>query len=56
MNKKLYLRDGYVGGVCAGLGDWSGIQSIIWRIGFLFIPHALIVYIILWIFVKRKND
>ena len=42
MSKKLYRGDGYIGGVCQGLGDWSGIPSILWRVAFLFIiPFAL---------------
>ncbi len=57
MNKKMYLGNGYIGGVCEGLGDWSGIPSILWRIGFLFVfPYALGIYLALWVFVKRKNN
>lgn len=57
MNKKMYLGEGYIGGVCEGLGDWSGIPSILWRIGFLFVlPYALGIYLTLWFFVKRKNN
>ncbi len=55
MRKKLYRGDGYIGGVCQGLGDWVGIPSILWRVAFLFIiPAALWVYIILWIFVPKE--
>jgi len=53
-NKKLYRGSGYVGGVCQGLGDWSGIPAILWRIAFLFVPHAFWVYFILWVFVKKE--
>jgi phage shock protein PspC (stress-responsive transcriptional regulator) len=57
MNKKLYLGNGYIGGVCEGLGEWSGIPSILWRIAFLFIfPYALGIYLALCFFVKRKNN
>ncbi len=56
MNKKLYRGDGYIGGVCQGLGDWSGIPSILWRVSFLFIiPFALWVYLVLWIFVSKES-
>tara|TARA_B100000287_G_C20226773_1_gene620409 strand:- start:46 stop:234 length:189 start_codon:yes stop_codon:yes gene_type:complete len=55
MNKKLYRGKGYIGGVCGGLGDWSGIPSILFRILFLFfIPTAIWVYIILWAVLKNK--
>jgi phage shock protein PspC (stress-responsive transcriptional regulator) len=57
MYKKLYLGNGYIGGVCEGLGDWSGLPSILWRIAFLFIfPYAFWIYVILWFFLDRKNN
>jgi phage shock protein PspC (stress-responsive transcriptional regulator) len=55
MEKKLKLGDGYIGGVCAGLGTWSGLPPILWRIAFIFIfPYAFWIYIILWIFLERN--
>jgi phage shock protein PspC (stress-responsive transcriptional regulator) len=55
MNEKLYRRTGYVGGVCQGLGEWSGIPSILWRVGFLFfIPAAFWVYVVLWMVLKKN--
>lgn len=57
MENKLYLGNGYVGGVCEGLGEWSGIPSILWRLGFVFvIPYAFWIYVILWISLKHKNE
>ena len=54
LNKKLYRGGGYIGEVCKGLGDWSGIPSILWRIAFLFIlPWAVSIYVVLWIFLKK---
>jgi len=54
LNKKLHRGNGYIGGVCQGLGNWSGIPSILWRIAFLFIlPWAVSIYIVLWIFLKK---
>ena len=54
MNKKLYRGNGYIGGVCQGLGEWSGIPSILWRVAFLFvIPAAFCIYLTLWIFIKK---
>ena len=56
MTNKLYRRNGYIGGVCQGLGEWSGIPSILWRILFLFfIPAAVWVYLGLWIFLSKES-
>ena len=55
MNKKLNRGNGYIGGVCQGLGEWSGIPSILWRLSFIFfIPAACWVYMTLWIILKKK--
>lgn len=44
----------YIGGVCGGLGEWSGIPSILIRIGFLFfIPAVIWVYLLLWVLIKK---
>lgn len=56
MTNKLYRGNGYIGGVCGGLGNWSGLPSILWRIAFLFfIPAAFWVYIALWIFLSNQS-
>jgi len=56
MNKKLYRGNGYIGGVCQGLGEWAGIPSILWRVLFLFvIPAAFWVYIVLWICLPKNK-
>lgn len=34
--KRFVRKQGYVGGVCAGLGDYTGIDPIFWRIAFFF--------------------
>jgi|TARA_R110002060_G_scaffold381_5_gene928 phage shock protein PspC (stress-responsive transcriptional regulator) len=55
MRKKLNRGNGYIGGVCQGLGEWTGIPSILWRIAFLFvIPAALCIYLVLWVFLPKK--
>ena len=53
---KLFLGNGgYIGGVCDGLGKWSGIPPILCRIGFLFIfPYAFWIYLILWVTLKKE--
>ena len=55
MSNKLYRKEGYIGGVCEGLSEWSNIPSILWRIAFVFfIPAAFWIYIILWWFLKKQ--
>tara|TARA_Y100001938_G_C8045072_1_gene408369 strand:- start:456 stop:644 length:189 start_codon:yes stop_codon:yes gene_type:complete len=57
MDKKLYRhpKAGYLGGVCHGVGEWSSLPPILWRLIFLFIlPYAFWVYILLWIFLPKK--
>jgi phage shock protein PspC (stress-responsive transcriptional regulator) len=55
MSKLLFRGDGYIAGVCEGLGEWSGIPSVIWRLCFLFVfPYAVTIYILLWIFINKK--
>lgn len=57
--KQLYLGNGYLGGVCEGLGEWSGIPPILWRILVLamaHVPATIVIYVLIWIFVERKNN
>jgi phage shock protein PspC (stress-responsive transcriptional regulator) len=55
INKKLHRRKGYIGGVCAGLGEWSGLPSILWRILFLFTAGSFWAYLLIWIFTEEKE-
>jgi phage shock protein PspC (stress-responsive transcriptional regulator) len=50
---KFKRKKGYVGGVCEGLGNWSGIDPIIWRIGFV-LTGWILVYIIIWAFSEKE--
>tara|TARA_Y100000389_G_C17465876_1_gene525483 strand:- start:4272 stop:4445 length:174 start_codon:yes stop_codon:yes gene_type:complete len=55
LEKRLYRGGGYIGGVCAGLGRWSGVPSILWRIAFLFLSGGMFwIYILLWIVLPKK--
>ena len=47
-----YPKSGYLGGVCHGLGEHTGIDPIIWRVLTIFGGFGLI-YVILWIFLKK---
>ena len=49
---KRFPNSGYVGGVCHGIGVYTGTTPIIWRIIALFTP-SFWIYIILWIFLKK---
>lgn len=57
--KKLYRsrKDSVLGGVCGGLAEYFGIDSIIMRLLFLillFSGFGVIIYIIAWIFVPQR--
>ena len=49
------LKDRWIGGVCGGLGELSGIPSWSWRILFVLTAFlhglGLLMYVLLWIFV-----
>lgn len=48
---KFYRRkNSYVGGVCAGLEDFTGIPAIFWRLVFIFTRTGLSIYLLIWIF------
>jgi phage shock protein PspC (stress-responsive transcriptional regulator) len=53
-------RDRWVGGVCGGLGVYTGVESWIWRVlftaGVLFAGFGFLPYIILWIFVPADDS
>ena len=51
--------DGVFGGVCAGIGDYIGLDPIITRILFvalvIFTGFPLIIYFLLWVFIPKDN-
>jgi phage shock protein C len=51
--------DRWLGGVCGGLGQVSGMESWIWRLVFalftLSFGFGLVIYILLWIFVPDEQ-
>jgi phage shock protein C len=52
-NKLLrYPKRGYIGGVCHGVGEHTGIDPILWRIVSIFGGFWLI-YLILWIVLEK---
>ena len=60
-NKKLYRSetDKMLGGVCAGLGQYLGIDPTILRLGFavmgLVAPQTVLLYLILWVVIPPEN-
>ena len=46
--------DRMAGGVCGGLAEYSGIDSLLWRVGFVALAAAggagIVVYLLLWVF------
>lgn len=54
--QKLYRfpKKGYIGGVCYGLGEHTGVDPIIWRI-LSVIGGFWVVYLILWALVKKAE-
>ncbi len=45
--------DRMAGGVCGGLAEYSGIDSLLWRVGFVGLTVAggsgIVVYLLLWV-------
>jgi len=41
-------------GVCAGIADYFGIDPLIVRIIFIFVPSAVLVYIVLALLLPEK--
>jgi len=52
------LSDSWIGGVCGGIAQATGVESWIWRlifaVLFLFGGTGLLLYILLWIFVPSE--
>jgi len=58
--KRLYrdTKEGKLGGVCAGIGDYFNLDPVIVRLAFLLLIFAggFIAYLIAWIIVPEKVD
>jgi phage shock protein C len=58
MKNKELRRDpanGYLGGVCAGIAEYTGTSPLIWRILAVFATNLPLVYLILWATLKEKD-
>jgi phage shock protein C len=53
-------KDRWIGGVCGGLGEHTPIPSWTWRLIFTLLlliwGTGLLLYILLWIFVPKKQN
>jgi phage shock protein PspC (stress-responsive transcriptional regulator) len=49
--RKFYLQRGtFLGGVCAGLEKYTGLDVIFWRLAFLFtLKWTLLPYFLIWL-------
>lgn len=58
--KRLYRnrKEGMLGGVCAGIGDYLNIDPVIIRLAFLLLifTGGVIAYLVAWIIVPEKVD
>jgi phage shock protein C len=52
-------KDRWIGGICGGLGEHTPVPSWTWRLIFTFLllicGTGLLLYLLLWIFVPRKQ-
>lgn len=51
-------NDRWLGGVCAGLGQLTGLEPWLWRLGFVLMATCagtgVLAYLLLWIFVPQE--
>lgn len=57
MKNKLYRTNGYLGGVCQGIADYTDTSAMAWRLIFIFsaVPCGFWAYLALWILLKEHN-
>ena len=53
------VTDKMLGGVCGGLAEHTGIDSLVWRVGFVALALAggagFLVYLLLWVLMPPGN-
>lgn len=53
------INDRWLGGICGGLGKFTGLDSWIWRLIFvffaLFVGTGMLAYLLAWIFVPVEE-
>ena len=52
-------NDQWLGGICGGLGNFTGLESWVWRLLFVlftfYFGFGLLVYVLAWLFVPEEN-
>lgn len=52
--------DKVLGGVSGGLAEYTGIDALLWRVGFIALVFAggtgVVVYLLLWVLMPRRQD
>jgi phage shock protein C len=52
--------DSMLGGVCGGLAEYSGIDTVLWRVGFVALAllggSGFLVYLLLWVLMPPASD
>lgn len=62
MEKKFYLSetDKKIGGVCGGIAEYFGIDSLLVRVAFLILMFGygtgVLAYLVLWLLAPKKNQ
>lgn len=51
--------DYVIGGVCGGLAEFTGVESFLWRIGFVALGllggESILVYLLLWLLIPDAD-
>ncbi len=52
--------DRMAGGVCGGLADYSGVDAVLWRVGFVGLTvvggSGVLIYLLLWVLLPPSVD
>ena len=56
IKKRFFRKNGILGGVCAGLAEYIGVDVVFIRLAFFFIPGAAGFYFLLWLFGPHENN
>jgi phage shock protein C len=52
--------DSMLGGVCGGLADYTGLDAVLWRVGFVALTllggSGVLVYLLLWVLMPPAPD
>jgi len=52
--------DSMLGGVCGGLAEYTGIDTVLWRVGFVALAllggSGFLLYLLLWVFMPPAPD